>query len=208
MKNLVIRPIIVMLFFASQASAALEVGTAETFSSGLSDWVRMADTEWTNSEGGYARVGKDRSVGPYLHSSITSSFDISTAGTYEIGFDYRFVGYDRGALDDTVSVAIDSIDETLAFLESRTDLSYVTTNFNNIRGNWGSISYSVDLEPGVYDLTFELTEAAGGVASTEFDVDNVYVFADPDSESVPEPASCLLLAFGVMIARCKRNGIR
>ena len=197
MKKTVVQLIIVMLLFASQASAAFFVGNPETFESGFSNWVRMADTEWKNSEGGYARVGKDRSTGPNLQSSISNLFIVTSAGTYEIEFDYRFVGFDNGTPDDILSVVIDSIDETLYSLNSQMDLSFVTSNFNSARGGWTAVSCSVDLEPGVYDLTFELMEAVGGAASTEFDVDNIAV--------VPEPATLLLCGLGCIALRKRKR---
>jgi len=204
MKRQIILSTMLLLLCGMPVWANITLNTTETFSSqsAFDDWSTTGDAGWISDEGGYARVGlnSQTSTGAPV-STLWDSFTILSPGTYNIGYDYRFVGFDedtREQMDDRAMVTVGSDNPgqiTLTSLSSGIS-GNLTGTYSN-RGGWVAVSNYLSLNPGSYTLTFELDEPDTGDVNTEFDIDNVYINSREEPPVIPAPGSILLGCIGV-----------
>ncbi len=215
MKRTITLTILLVLLFGSPALANLALDTVEEFpsQSAFNDWSTVGDAGWQSAEGGYAKIGLNTSTNAAPVNQLSNTFNIPFGGTYTIGFDYRFVGFDNldSSTNDTVTVQVnyggnniangDSFamsftpSQTVFSLSSETDLG---GSFGD-RGPWLSTSDDVYLNVGPYTLMFELLEADSAQVSTEMDIDKVYVNSPDEPPVIPAPGSVVLCSIGVVL---------
>jgi hypothetical protein len=166
-------------------------------------WSKSGDVFWTGGGTGddYVKLGQ---LSSNSDSRIWRSFTVASTGTYNISFDYRFVGLDSSPrLDDKVYVQVGSSQQqpfSVFGASSGTDL---TGSFTN-PGGWHNVSSSMNFEAGkAYLLGFDFKEASGRLTPiTYLNLDNISIGEATYSYStvlpiVPAPGAILLGGIGV-----------
>jgi hypothetical protein len=188
------------MLIAAPAFAVLTVGTPETFTGDLGEFMALGGTvNWIDDVDDYVTLGDPTDADGNRDSTMAAFLNIGvgTGGLHTMSLNYRF----PGSNDNSSPGAEDVVSVGVTIFTGGNILAYSwTTDLDFPQAEWMSASTAMDLDAGFYTVYITHSEATVDSIHSSFDLDDV-LFARggelANATHVPAPGAVLLGSVGV-----------